>query len=109
MTLILLMLVALAATVILELLFALIWGVRKRGLLIVVLMNMMTNPAVNWLYSLAVIRFAIPRVPCVILLELCVFAVEGLCCKGVIRKPWLFSLLVNLFSYGVGLIISLMV
>lgn len=100
------MLMALAVTLALELLFALLWGVRGRGLMIVLLMNIMTNPAVNLLYDLGVSQLALPRFICIIVPELCAFAAEALCCRGIIKKPWLFAFLINLFSYGCGLIIQ---
>ena len=53
MTMLLSMAAALGLTLVLELTFALIWGLRKKELLLVVLMNILTNPAVNLLYLLA--------------------------------------------------------
>ena len=41
-----------------------------------------------------------------LVLEAAVVTAEGLCCRGVIRRPWLFALLVNLFSYSVGALIQ---
>lgn len=105
MTLIISLLTALFLTLVFELLFALIWGIRKDGLLLVFLMNVMTNPAVNLLHYYAVRFFGWPMVWVTAVLELAVVAVEGLCCRGVVRRPWLFSLLINAFSYGMGVII----
>lgn len=94
--------VSLALTLVFELAFALVWGLRRRDLLLVVLMNVLTNPAVVLLHHL--LR-ALPEVPVVIVLEAAAILVEGLCCKHrgeQIRHPWRFALLVNLFSYGIG-------
>ena len=99
-------LAALAMTLVLELVFALAWGVRKEGLLVVVLMNAMTNPAANVLYFLGVRLQGWPVAWVALVLEAAVVTAEGLCCRGVIRRPWLFALLVNLFSYGVGALIQ---
>lgn len=99
-------LAALALTLALELIFALAWGVRKEGLLVVALMNLMTNPAANVLYYLGARLLGLP--PLWLTLEAAVVAVEGVCCRGIIRRPWLFVLLVNLFSYGVGALIQKM-
>ena len=101
MSLALSMLTALTLTLVLELSFALVWGVRKRGLVLVILMNILTNPAVNLLWQLLYLvgwntGWAL------IALEAAVVVVEGFCCRGIIRRPWLFALLVNAFSYGMG-------
>ena len=44
------LLISLLLTLMLELLFALIWGIRKKGLVLVILMNILTNPAVVLLH-----------------------------------------------------------
>ena len=102
-------LTALALTLALELLFALAWGVRKDGLLLVILMNVMTNPAVNVLHYIAVWLLGLPAAAVVPVLELVAFAAEGVCCRSVIRKPWLFAFLINAFSYGIGVLIQRMI
>lgn len=99
-------LTALGLTLVFELVFALIWGVRKEGLLLVILMNVMTNPAVNLLHFFAVSLLGWPPLWVVPLLELAVVIVEGICCRGIIRRPWLFVLLANGFSYTMGVIIQ---
>lgn len=101
-------LAALALTLALELIFALVWRVRKEGLLVVALMNLMTNPAANVFYYLGVQILGWPPLWLTLALEAAVVAVEGICCRGIIRRPWLFALLVNLFSYGVGALIQTM-
>lgn len=99
-------LAALALTLALELAFALAWGVQKEGLLVVALMNAMTNPAANVLFYLGVRLLGWPALWVTLVLEAAVAAAEGLCCRGVIRRPWLFALLVNLFSYGMGALVQ---
>ena len=96
---------ALTLTLFFELLFALIWGVRNKGLLLVIRMNLLTNPAVNllWFFSRQV-GWASNQL--LIVLELAVVAIEGLCCRGMIKRPWLFALFVNLFSYTAGELIQ---
>lgn len=100
------LLTALALTLIFELLFALVWGVRKDGLMLVVLMNVLTNPAVNVLHYLAVYLLGWPALWVVLVLELAAVTAEGLCCKDVIRRPWLFAVLINAFSYSMGELIQ---
>ena len=97
---------ALLLTLTFELLFALVWGVRKNRLLLVVLMNIMTNPAVNLLHYLAVYLLGWPAFWVIPVLELAAVIAEGFCCKGVIRRPWLFVVLINAFSYSMGALIQ---
>ena len=97
--------VSLVLTLVLELGFALVWGVRGKGLVLVFLMNVLTNPAVVLLHSFAVHFCGWPRIPVVLVLEAAAVVAEGVCCRGMIRRPWLFALLVNLFSYSVGVLL----
>jgi len=106
MTLLVSMFLALLLTLILELLFSLVWGVRKDGLLMVVLMNLLTNPAVNLLYYLAGFLLGWESIWLILALEAAAVLAEGFCCQGIIRRPWLFAILVNLFSYGTGELIQ---
>ena len=71
-------------------------------------MNLMTNPAANVLYYFGVQLLGWPPLWLTLALEAAVVAAEGICCRGIIRRPWLFALLVNLFSYGVGALIQKM-
>lgn len=98
--------ISLGLTVILEELFALLWGLRGRNLGLVALMNVMTNPAVVTIWFLArhMLHWNGPWL--VLLLEALVVVAEGLCCRGQIKHPWLFTLLVNLFSYSMGQLIQ---
>ena len=107
MSLLLSMVWALLLTLVLELSFALAWGLRKQQLSIVLLMNVLTNPAANILYSFMTAYMGLPKLPLAIVLEFAAIAIEGLCCKGIIKKPWLFAVLINLFSYTAGLILQL--
>lgn len=101
--------VSLTLTLALELLFALAWGVRGRALGLVALMNVLTNPAAVTLHFLALHVWNWPPVWTAVLVEVLVVLAEGLCCRGFIKRPWCFALLVNLFSYGCGLILQLFV
>ena len=95
------LIVSLVLTLVLEMVFALVWGVRKKGLLIVALMNLLTNPAVVTLHFLCVNWLGWTVLP-VVVLELAAMVVEGFCCRGVVKRPWLFAVLVNLFSFMIG-------
>lgn len=95
--------VSLTLTVLLEGILALFWGFRRRDLLLFVLANVLTNPPAMLLHILFR-GWAV-----VVALELAVVVVEGLLFERLgerIKKPWLFSLLANAFSFSLGLIID---
>ena len=98
--------VSLGLTLALELAFALVWGVRGRGLVLVALMNLLTNPPLVTLHWMVVRRLGLPSWPVTVILELAAVAVEGFCCRGVIRRPWVFALLINLFSFSAGALLQ---
>lgn len=98
------LLISLALTLIFELGFAFCAGQRTpRRLLLVVLVNTLTNPVVVLLHVL------FPH-PCLtLLLEICAILIEGFIyrtCADSIRRPYLFSLAINAFSYGCGEILN---
>ena len=100
--------VALALTLSLELVFSLFWGLRKKELLLIVLMNILTNPAVNLLYWWAyLVGWVSPLF--VLALEAVVVITEGFCCRGIVRRPWLFACFVNLFSFGMGELLKVLI
>lgn len=87
-------------TLVLEGIVALAWGLRGRDLLLLTLVNVLTNPAVVLLHAL------FPAKGVTAALELGAVAVEGLCYArmgAAIRRPWLFSLAANTFSFCMGL------
>lgn len=104
--------VSLGLTLVLELGFALAWGLRgRRELTVVILVNILTNPAVVLSYHTAVGLWGWPPVPVTAVLESAAVAVEWLCyreCSEQLKRPFLFSLLANGFSYGIGCIINLL-
>lgn len=103
---------SLALTLVLEELFALLWGLRgRRELAIVALVNALTNPPVVLLYHTAVGLWGWPAASVTILLEGAAVAVEWRCyrlCSDQLQRPLLFALLANLFSYGAGCVINLL-
>ena len=103
---------SLALTLVLEELFALLWGLRgRRELTVVALVNVLTNPPVVLLYHTAVGLWGWPAAPVTILLEGAAVAVEWRCyrlCSDQLQRPLLFALLANLFSYGAGCVINLL-
>lgn len=102
------LLISLVLTLALELLFALVWGVRKRGLVLVLLMNILTNPTVVLLHFFCIAFLGWTGFFPVLILELAAIVVEAFCCHGVVPKPWLFAFCINLFSYTMGELLQLL-
>ena len=94
--------ISLGLTLLLEVPFAWLWGLRCRhNLTVAVLVNILTNPAVVLLKALGV--------P-ILLLEAAAIAVEGWCyqtCGEAVNRPWRLALLANVFSYSAGLVLNL--
>ena len=103
---------SLALTLVLEELFALLWGLRgRRELTVVALVNVLTNPPVVLLYHTAVGLWGWPAAVVTAVLETAAVLVEWRCyrlCSDQLGKPLLFALLANLFSYGAGCVINLL-
>ncbi len=104
------MVLSLAATILLEVSFAFLYGIRdKKDLLLVVLVNFLTNPAVVFSYYMTKNFTNWNLVLTVLSLELCAILIEGTYFNKYgksIANPFLFALLINIFSYGTGRIIS---
>ena len=100
--------ISLVLTLIFELLFALVWGVRKKGLLLVVLMNILTNPTVVLLHFFCIAFCGWTGFFPVLVLELAAIVVEAFCCHGIVAKPWLFAFCINLFSSTMGELLQLL-
>lgn len=95
---------SLILTWLLELAFAFLLGIRRsKDLLLILLVNLITNPAV--VYLALTFRYFLPSWFLIPLLESLAIGVEALYYRNyalTIRHPWLFSLAVNVFSYGIG-------
>lgn len=104
--------VSLALTLVLEEGFALAWGLRgRRELVLAALVNCLTNPPVVLLYHTAVGPWGWGPVPVTIALEAAAVLVEWRCWRALsdeVKRPFLFSLLCNGFSYGVGCMLNLL-
>ena len=103
---------SLARPLVLEALFALLWGLRgRRELTVVALVNVLTNPPVVLLYHTAVGLWGWPAAVVTAVLETAAVLVEWRCyrlCSDQLQRPLLFALLANLFSYGAGRVINLL-
>jgi len=99
--------ISLALTLVFELAFSLICGIRGRcDLLLVLLVNVLTNPAAVLIYHLY------PPAWIKLPLELAAISVEALYysryARG-IRHPVLFSIGVNCFSFTLGAVINFII
>lgn len=101
---------SLALTLLLEEGFALCWGLRgRRELAVVALMNVLTNPAVVLAHHTAVGLWGWSDAPVTAALECLAVLVEWRCCRACseqLRRPFLFALLANAFSYGAGALLQ---
>ena len=102
--------VSLALTLVLEEGFALVWGLRgRRELGTVALVNVLTNPPVVLLYHIAVGLLGWNAAVVTLVLETAAVLVEWRyyrLCSEQLRRPLLFALLANAFSYGAGQLIG---
>lgn len=104
--------VSLALTLILETCFYFIVGKRnKKDLLLLLLANVLTNPAVVLLYWLSVLYTDINEVIVKAVLEISAVLVEWICYRRYaqdIKRPFLFSLGANAFSFTIGVLLQLL-
>ncbi len=102
--------VSLLFTVVLELCFAFLWGIRdKKDILLLVLVNLLTNPFVVLTHYLVTYYTDINPLVIIILLEVTAALTEGYYFRNhgnTYRKPMLFAIGANLFSYCTGRIIN---
>lgn len=97
---------SLLLTEIFELPFAWLWGAKKKDLLVVMLMNILTNPlVVMWHYSTWQTGFVISTV----LPELAAIVTEATILRIFAKNtpyPVLLGIFINLFSYSAGVVLS---
>ena len=103
-----LLVVSLALTLMLERLFASLWGVEKRDVPLVYMVNVITNPIVVFLDFAILPSLPIASSLTILILEVIVVCVEGQMYAtraNAIHFPRLFALCANLFSYTSGLLL----
>ncbi len=99
-------LISLLLTLLVEGIFALVWGIRKKDLLLVLLANMLTNPLVVlahnllllhgfWLHTLLPELWAVGT-------EAAIYRFK----KNHIPSPALFAISANVLSYSLGLLLG---
>lgn len=100
---------SLTLTLVLESLYAQLWGVGKENILLILGMNILTNPMVNiWFHMFEEHSLLISA----LLPELAAIAVESwllTCFSKNIRHPVILGISINLFSFFTGLLISLII
>lgn len=105
------LLISLALTLVLEVPFAYIWGLRtRRELAVAVLCNVLTNPPVVLGHSLLVTAALWPPWLAAAVLEWAAVAAEWQCYRRCTdaHHPLALSLCANGFSYGAGLLLQIL-
>lgn len=103
------LILSLLLTLVFELLYALGWGVRKKDLLLVFLVNILTNPLVVLFHSVTESHGILLSI---ILPELTAIAVESYLLKRYskdILYPILLAICINVFSFFAGLLFNIFV
>ena len=98
-------------TIILELLLSIILGLRKKDLVYVILVNILTNPLLNSITTFMYIKYLKNGyVISIIILEILALLTEGLIYKRVLYyqkiNPFVLSLILNIFSFLMGLLFN---
>lgn len=112
-TLLISLTLSLIMTIMFETGFFLVIGKRnKKDILLVILVNVITNPVVVLLHWLAASYTDWNMILILIPLELSAILVEGYYYKkygGWFNRPYLFSTAANIFSFGTGALIQILI
>ena len=105
------MVVCLSLTIVIETLLAFIIEVRKKDLLFVVLAQVVTNPIVVTVPYLIFILFGYRNyLISIYILEVLAFLIEGLIYSKTLKRKkinsYVLSLILNICSYGFGLLMN---
>ena len=105
------MIKCLILTIVIEVLIAFIIGYRKKDLLNILLVNVLTNPIVSSVPVYFNVKYGIlGRNICLLVLELIVLFIEGFIYKKYLSNKkinsYILSLILNFSSYFVGVIIN---
>ena len=104
----LMLVLALLLTEAIELPVCLLFGMRGRDLIFVLLANVLTNPLVNVLYAIACLYTPIPPAAALAVLESAAVLAEWRVYRFATgaKRPFLISLTANAVSFGLGLLIT---
>ncbi len=101
---------SLGLTLFIELSIAYLMHLRGKSLLLVLLVNVLTNPAVVYLSLLGQhllhlhpLVFQIPLEAIVLVTEALIYQYQD----RAVPRPWLLSVIANLSSWGIGLILDI--
>ncbi len=108
------MIISLACTIIIEVITAFILKYRKKDLINIILVNILTNPllnsvlvGINYYYGLKARNISL------IILEILVVLVEGFIYQRYLERRkingYLLSIILNVASYGIGKLINMIV
>ena len=99
---------ALLMTEAIEIPVCLLWGMRGRDLVFVLLANVLTNPLLNVLYAIACLYTRIPPAAALAVLEPAAVIAEWIVYRSATKakRPFLTSLTANAASFGIGLLIT---
>ena len=104
--------ISLALTIVLETIFFFVSGKRdKMDFLLLVLVNVLTNPVVVLIYWLCAVYTSWNAYLIQIPLEISAVLVEGFCFYKYgreFKRPYLFAIAVNAFSYFAGILLRLL-
>ncbi len=101
--------ISLLLTLLIELGIAVALRLKKRELLIVLLANVFTNPAavyISWAFDTGLLGQIVIETG-VIAAEWLIYKVADRWGKYTFKRPFLYSVVMNVISYGVGLLIEL--
>lgn len=105
-----LLLLSLILTILIEVLFAICYGVRdKKDYLLICLGNVLTNPPVVLIHTWLLVTFSFGGLLIKLPLELLVIVIEALLYRKYAKQvfhPVLFSIMANVFSYFIGWVIN---
>jgi len=102
----------LSLTIMIELIIAIIFGIRdKKDIYLVILAQVLTNPVVVLTTTFASLKFSYTvYIIIVAIMELLAIIVEGLLYKNYLKKqtinPFAFALFLNMISFIMGFVIS---
>ena len=108
------MLISLSCTIIIEITLAIILGYRKKDLINVLLVNILTNPllnsllvGINYYYGLKARTIAL------VIMEILVVLVEGFIYQKYLERRkingFILSLILNISSYGIGQLLNMII
>ena len=105
------MIVCLSLTILIETLLGIIIGVRKKDIIIIVLAQVVTNPIVVTVPYLIYILFGYRYyLISIFVLEILAFLIEGIIYSTSLKfkkiNPYVLSLILNICSYGFGLLMN---